>query len=71
MTTVNERILIVDDEAPVANLLAQALRQEGYEVGQAVDGMDAMNRIHRQLVWAQFRAGKPRPFAVSPVIPTE
>jgi two-component system response regulator MprA len=42
---VHERILIVDDEAPVADLLEQALRQEGYEVTRAEDGMDAMNRI--------------------------
>jgi two-component system response regulator MprA len=42
---VHERILIVDDEAPVAELLEQALRQEGYEVTRAEDGMEAMNRI--------------------------
>lgn len=41
----HERILIVDDEAPVADLLEQALRQEGYEVTRAEDGMEAMNRI--------------------------
>lgn len=41
-----ERILIVDDEAPVASLLELALTQEGYEVVRAVDGMDAMNRLH-------------------------
>ncbi len=41
----HERILIVDDEAPVASLLEQALRQEGYDVARADDGMDAMNRI--------------------------
>lgn len=41
-----ERILIVDDEAPVAALLEQALRNEGYEVARSVDGMDAMNRLH-------------------------
>jgi two-component system, OmpR family, response regulator MprA len=41
-----ERILIVDDEAPVASLLALALSQEGYEVARAADGMDAMNRLH-------------------------
>ncbi len=40
------RILIVDDEAPVANLLEQALRDEGYEVAVAADGMEAMNRLH-------------------------
>lgn len=42
----NERILIVDDEAPMARLLEQALRDEGYEVAHAGDGMDAMNRLH-------------------------
>ena len=34
----HERILIVDDEAPVANLLEQALRNEGYETARADDG---------------------------------
>lgn len=42
----NERILIVDDEAPVAGLLEHALRAEGYDVSVATDGMDAMNRLH-------------------------
>ena len=41
----HERILIVDDEAAVANLLEQALRHEGYEVARAEDGMEAMNRL--------------------------
>lgn len=41
----HERILIVDDEAAVANLLEQALRHEGYEVARADDGMEAMNRL--------------------------
>jgi len=35
--------LIVDDEAPVANLLEQALRNEGYEVAVAVDGILTIN----------------------------
>jgi two-component system response regulator MprA len=43
---VHERILIVDDDAPVAALLEHALRQEGYDVVRAEDGMDAMNRLH-------------------------
>jgi two-component system response regulator MprA len=43
---VHERILIVDDDAPVATLLEHALRQEGYDVVRAEDGMDAMNRLH-------------------------
>jgi DNA-binding response OmpR family regulator len=42
---VNERVLIVDDEAPVAVLLEQALKQEGYQVVRATDGMEAMNRL--------------------------
>lgn len=42
----NERVLIVDDEAPVATLLEHALKDEGYEVSLATDGMDAMNRLH-------------------------
>ena len=42
----HERILIVDDELPVATLLEQALRNEGYEVALATDGMEAMNRLH-------------------------
>ncbi len=42
----NQRILIVDDEAPVATLLEHTLRDEGYEVAVATDGMDAMNRVH-------------------------
>ncbi len=42
----HERILIVDDEAPVAALLEQALRNEGYDVTRAADGMEAMNRLH-------------------------
>ena len=41
----HERILIVDDEAPVANLLEQALQHEGYDVARAEDGMEAMNRL--------------------------
>lgn len=42
----NERILIVDDEAPVTTLLQHALQDEGYEVTVAADGMEAMNRVH-------------------------
>lgn len=42
----SERILIVDDEAPVAALLEQTLIHEGYQVEVANDGMEAMNRLH-------------------------
>ncbi len=39
------RILIVDDERPIANLLAQAFEQEGHTVLSAVDGIDCMNKM--------------------------
>lgn len=39
------KILIVDDEADVCQLLATALRDEGYEVGTAKDGDDAMREF--------------------------
>jgi len=42
-------ILVVDDEANIRELLHQSLEREGYEVRQAVSGMDALNqvKIHR------------------------
>jgi CheY-like chemotaxis protein len=39
------RILIVDDEKPLANLLHHAFENEGYEVASARDGIDCMNRV--------------------------
>ncbi len=40
-----ERILIVDDEAPISMLLEQTFREEGFLVSRAVDGMDCMNKL--------------------------
>ena len=39
------RILIVDDERPIASLLAHALEQEGHVVANAYDGIDCMNKM--------------------------
>ena len=39
------RVLIVDDEKPISLLLAQTFEQEGYEVANAYDGIDCMNKM--------------------------
>ena len=36
------RVLVVDDEAMLADLLSQALRHEGWETDTAKDGLDAL-----------------------------
>jgi len=45
----NERILIAEDETDINNLLRLHLINEGYEVTQAFDGMDA---------WKEFKANE-------------
>jgi DNA-binding response OmpR family regulator len=42
------RILLVDDEQAVQQLLAYPLRKEGYEVISAVDGREALDRFAEQ-----------------------
>jgi two-component system response regulator MprA len=39
------RVLIVEDELPLANLLQQAFTQEGMHVAHARDGIDCMNMV--------------------------
>jgi len=39
------RVLIVEDERLLADLLAQTFRNEGWEVATAGDGIDCLNRI--------------------------
>ncbi|MGD9547198.1 MAG: response regulator transcription factor [Candidatus Krumholzibacteriia bacterium] len=39
------RILIVDDEKPLALLLTQAFEQDGHLVTSAADGIDCMNKM--------------------------
>ena len=41
------RILVVDDEPAVQNALSRALALERYDVAQAVDGRDALDRLAR------------------------
>lgn len=39
------RVLIVDDEQPLARILSFALENEGYRVDVATDGVDCMNKV--------------------------
>lgn len=39
------RILVVDDEPNIADLLSAALRFEGYEVGLAATGTEAIDMV--------------------------
>jgi DNA-binding response OmpR family regulator len=50
-TTVPERsarILLVDDEQSIQTLLSYPLRKEGYDVVQATDGRQALERFDEQ-----------------------
>jgi two-component system, OmpR family, response regulator len=48
MSTQSARILLVDDEQSVQQLLAYPLRQEGYEVVPALDGQEALERAQSE-----------------------
>ncbi|MFL5896811.1 MAG: response regulator [Thermoleophilaceae bacterium] len=48
MTAASPRILVVDDEQPVQQLLDRTLRSEGYEVVAALDGEQALERVRTQ-----------------------
>ncbi len=48
MATASPRILVVDDEQPVQQLLDRTLRSEGYEVVPALDGEQALAQINAQ-----------------------
>src|SRR5690349_23387093 len=48
MATAAPRILVVDDEQPVQQLLDRTLRSEGYEVVPALDGEQALEQISSQ-----------------------
>src|SRR5262245_48314635 len=41
------RVLIVDDDEAVRRSLSHALRRDGYEVGEAADGLSALDRLSR------------------------
>ncbi len=42
------RILLVDDEQPIQTLLSYPLRRDGYEVVQAADGREALERFEEE-----------------------
>jgi two-component system, OmpR family, response regulator VicR len=42
---VNKRILVVDDEKPIADILQFNLKKEGYEVVCAYDGEEALQKV--------------------------
>ena len=44
----HERILVVDDEAGIRELVGTYLRSEGFDVDEAVDGEDAVERFRRR-----------------------
>jgi DNA-binding response OmpR family regulator len=48
MATATPRILVVDDEQPVQQLLDRTLRSEGYDVVPALDGEQALDEIEKQ-----------------------
>jgi DNA-binding response OmpR family regulator len=48
LATASPRILVVDDEQPVQQLLDRTLRSEGYEVVPALDGEQALAQINSQ-----------------------
>ena len=48
MATASPRILVVDDEQPVQQLLDRTLRSEGYDVVPALDGEQALDEIGKQ-----------------------
>jgi CheY-like chemotaxis protein len=41
------RVLVAEDEAPLREILAEGLRDEGFEVVTATDGIDALDRYRR------------------------
>jgi CheY-like chemotaxis protein len=42
-----QRVLVVEDEPTVAQLIADVLRDEGFEVETLLDGRDATDRVSR------------------------
>lgn len=44
----NSRVMVVDDEPMVRNIVKRILEQQGYRVVEAVDGRDALARLERE-----------------------
>ena len=45
MTTENGKVLVVDDEEPIRNVLQRMLESSGYTVETAIDGQDALYKL--------------------------
>ena len=43
----DKRILVIDDDPDVCDMICDALEQDGYNCMKAHDGMDGMARLHR------------------------
>ena len=43
-----EKILVVDDEPLIRDLLRDILREEGYEVSVAKEGLSALKKVKRE-----------------------
>jgi len=48
MGNINQRILIVEDEAPMCELLKSFFSEKGYKVNSAQDGEEAIGRLEEQ-----------------------
>ncbi len=46
----NKKILVVDDEKPIADILKFNLEKEGYDVVVAYDGQEAVNKAYKEKV---------------------
>ena len=45
MTNINQRVLVVDDEAPIRRYLRTALGAQGFTVYESASGLDAINAV--------------------------
>ena len=43
------RILVVDDDQAILRVISTVLRSEGYEVGTAMNGQEAIEEIEREM----------------------
>jgi CheY-like chemotaxis protein len=46
-TPTSNRVLVVDDEPTIRELIGEALRESGYDVDTAAHGAEALDRMHR------------------------
>src|SRR5512145_2174042 len=45
MTSLNQRVLVVDDEAPIRRYLRAALGAQGFTVYESANGLEALNAV--------------------------